>query len=38
MERVKIIFKVRLRVKTGSKYNEKRKMVSHFKNLNWKKE
>jgi hypothetical protein len=35
---LKIIFKVRLGVKTGNKYNEKRKMVSLFKNLNWKKE
>jgi len=29
---------VKLRVKTGNKYNEKRKMVNIFQNLKWKKE
>ena len=33
-----IYFKVKLRVKTGNKYNEKRKMVNIFQNLKWKKE
>jgi len=29
---------VKLRVKTGNKYNEKRKMVNIFQNPKWKKE
>jgi len=33
---LKINFKVKLRVKTGNKYNVKRKMVSIFQNLKWK--
>ena len=33
---LKINFKVKLRVKTGNKYNEKRKMVSIFQNPKWK--
>ena len=33
---LKINFKVKLRVKTGNKYNEKRKMVNIFKNPKWK--
>jgi len=33
-----IQFKVKLRVKTGNKYNEKRKMVNIFQNPKWKKE
>lgn len=35
---MKINFKVKLRVKTGNKYNEKRKMVSIFQNPKWKQE
>jgi len=35
---VKINFKVKLRVKTGNKYNEKRKMVNIFQNTKWKQE
>ena len=35
---LKINFKVKLRVKTGNKYNEKRKMVSILQNPKWKKE
>ena len=35
---MKIYFKVKLRVKTGNKYNEKRKMVNIFQNLKWKQE
>ena len=31
-------FKVNLRVKTGNKYNEKRKMVNIFQNPKWKQE
>ena len=34
----KINFEVKLRVKTGNKYNEKRKMVSIFQNPKWKQE
>jgi hypothetical protein len=33
---LKINFKVKLRVKTGNKYNEKRKMVNIFQNPKWK--
>ena len=33
---LKINFKEKLRVKTGNKYNEKRKMVSIFQNPKWK--
>jgi hypothetical protein len=29
---------VKLRVKTGNKYNEKRKIVNIFQNLKWKQE
>ena len=35
---LKISFKVKLRVKTGNKYNEKRKMVNIFQNPRWKQE
>ena len=35
---MKINFKVKLRVKTENKYNEKRKMVSIFQNPKWKQE
>ena len=35
---LKINCKVKLRVKTGNKYNEKRKMVNIFQNLKWKQE
>jgi len=35
---LKINFKVKLRVKTGNKYNEKRKMVNIFQNPKWKQE
>ena len=35
---LKINFKVQLRVKTGNKYNEKRKMVNIFQNPKWKQE
>jgi len=35
---LKIHFKVKLRVKTGNKYNEKRKIVNIFQNPKWKKE
>jgi len=31
-------FKVKLRVKIGNKYNEKRKMVNIFQNPKWKQE
>jgi len=34
----KINFKLKLRVKTGNKYNEKRKMVNVFQNPKWKQE
>jgi hypothetical protein len=34
----KINVKVKLRVETGNKYNEKRKMVSIFQNPKWKQE
>jgi hypothetical protein len=33
---LKITFKVKLRVKTGNKCNEKRKMVNIFQNPKWK--
>ena len=33
---LQINFKVKLRVKTGNKYNEKRKMVNIFQNPKWK--
>ena len=33
---LKINFKEKLRVKTGNKYNEKRKMVNIFQNPKWK--
>ena len=33
---LKINFKVKLRVKNGNKYNEKRKMVNIFQNPKWK--
>ena len=33
---LKINFKVKLRAKTGNKYNEKRKRVSIFQNPKWK--
>jgi len=33
---MKINFNVKLRVKTGNKYNEKRKMVNIFQNSKWK--
>jgi len=35
---LKINFKVKLRVETGNKYNEKRKMVNIFQNPKWKQE
>ena len=35
---LKINFKVKLRVKTGNKCNEKRKLVNIFQNLKWKQE
>ena len=35
---MKINFKVKLRVKTENKYNEKRKMVNIFQNPKWKEE
>jgi len=35
---LKIKFKVKLRVKTGNIYNEKRKMVNIFQNPKWKQE
>jgi len=35
---LKIYFKVKLRVKTEKKYNEKRKIVNIFKNSKWKEE
>ena len=35
---LKINFKMKLRVKTGNKYNEKRKMVNIFQNPKWKQE
>jgi len=35
---LKINFKVKLRVKTGNKYNEKRKIVNIFQNPKWKQE
>ena len=35
---LKINFKVKLIVKTGNKYNKKRKMVNIFQNLKWKQE
>ena len=35
---LKINFRVKLRVKTGNKYNEKRKMVNIFQNPKWKQE
>ena len=35
---LKINFKVKLRVKNGNKYNEKRKMVNIFQNPKWKQE
>jgi len=35
---LKISCKVKLRVKTGNKYNEKRKMVNIFQNPKWKQE
>jgi len=35
---LKINFKVKLMVKTGNKYNEKRKTVNIFQNPNWKQE
>ena len=35
---MKINFKVKLRVKTGNKYNGKRKMVNIFQNPKWKQE
>ena len=35
---LRINFKVKLRVKTGNKYNEKRKMVNIFQNPKWKQE
>jgi hypothetical protein len=35
---LKIDIKVKLRVKTGNKYNEKRKMVKIFQKSNWKQE
>ena len=35
---LKINFKVKLRVKTKKKYNEKRKIVNNFQNSKWKKE
>jgi len=35
---MKISFKVKLRAKTGNKYNEKRKMVNIFQNPMWKQE
>jgi len=35
---LKINFKVKLRVKNGNKYNEKRKMVNIFQNPKWKKQ
>ena len=35
---LKINFKVKLRVKTGNKYNEKRKMVNILQNPKWKQE
>jgi uncharacterized protein YqeY len=35
---LKVNFKVKLRVKTGNKYNEKRKMVNIFQNPKWKQE
>ena len=35
---LKINFKVKLRAKTGNKYNEKRKMVNIFQNPKWKQE
>ena len=35
---MKINFKVKLRVKTGSKNNEKRKIVNIFQNPKWKQE
>jgi len=33
---LKINFKVKLRIKTGNKYSEKRKMMDIFKNAKWK--
>jgi hypothetical protein len=35
---LKINFKVKVRVKTGSKYNEKRKIVNIFQNPKWRQE
>jgi hypothetical protein len=35
---LKINFKVKFRVKTGNKYNEKRKVVTIFQNPKWKQE
>jgi hypothetical protein len=35
---LKINFKIKLRVKTGNKYNEERKMVNIFQNPKWKQE
>jgi hypothetical protein len=35
---LKINFKVKLRVKTGNKYNEKIKIVNVFQNSRWKQE
>jgi hypothetical protein len=35
---LKINFKMKLRVKSGNKYNEERKMVNIFQNLKWKQE
>ena len=35
---LKMNFRVKLRVKTGNKYNEKRKMVNIFQNPKWKQE
>jgi len=35
---LKIHFKVKLRVRTGNKYNEKRKIVNTFQTPKWKKE
>jgi len=35
---LKINFEVKLRVKTGNKYNEKRNMVNIFQNPKWKQE
>jgi hypothetical protein len=35
---LKINFRVKSRVKTGNKYNEKKKMVNIFQNPKWKQE